>query len=140
MHARAAISIRRHYSLCILDHSKMATPFTFRVATLRLHTSVRPSGRSAQLPRQCRALTLCQVCNVAVLPGDGIGPEISKVALSALEAAGNLEGVEFRFTEAHIGGAAVDATGSPLPDETLQICRDSDAVLLAAIGGYEEQC
>ena len=117
----------------------MTTPFTFRVTTLRLHFSARASHRSAHLPRQCKALTHCQVCNVAVLPGDGIGPEISKVALSALQAAGNLEGVDFRFTEAHIGGAAVDATGSPLPDETLQICRDSDAVLLAAIGGYEEQ-
>lgn len=70
-----------------------------------------------------------------MLPGDGIGPEISKVAVDLLKVAGNKEGVDFQFTDALIGGAAIDATGSPLPDETLQICRDSDAVLLAAIGG-----
>ncbi len=70
-----------------------------------------------------------------MLPGDGIGPEISKVAVSLLKQAGEREGVTFEFTEAPVGGAAIDATGSPLPEETLQICRDSDAVLLAAIGG-----
>ncbi|KAK9909656.1 hypothetical protein WJX75_005663 [Coccomyxa subellipsoidea] len=47
------------------------------------------------------------------------------------------EDVNFQFTEAPIGGAAIDATGSPLPEETLQICRQSDAVLLAAIGGFK---
>ncbi|EIE20960.1 3-isopropylmalate dehydrogenase [Coccomyxa subellipsoidea C-169] len=75
--------------------------------------------------------------HVAVLPGDGIGPEISKVAVALLKQAGQKEGVDFEFTEAAIGGAAIDATGSPLPEETLQICRQSDAVLLAAIGGYK---
>ena len=46
-----------------------------------------------------------------------------------------MEGVDFQFTDALVGGAAIDATGSPLPNETLDICRASDAVLLAAIGG-----
>ena len=96
------------------------------------------ASRAAHTPRcrsSCSRLTVCQVCKVAVLPGDGIGPEISKVAVDLLKVAGNKEGVDFQFTDALIGGAAIDATGSPLPDETLQICRDSDAVLLAAIGG-----
>ncbi len=83
--------------------------------------------------RNC--LTLCQVCKVAVLPGDGIGPEISKVAVSLLKAAGDIEGVKFQFTNALIGGAAIDAAGSALPEETLSTCKASDAVLLAAIGG-----
>ena len=78
----------------------------------------------------------CRVCKIAVLSGDGIGPEISRVAVDLLKVAGDIEGVNFDFTDALIGGAAIDATGSPLPEETLQICRTSDAVLLAAIGGY----
>ena len=72
---------------------------------------------------------------IAVLPGDGIGPEIMAVALDVLTAAGKLEGEEFEYTEALIGGAAIDATGDPYPDETLQTCKASDAVLLSAIGG-----
>ena len=73
---------------------------------------------------------------ITVLPGDGIGPEITKVALSALEAAGKLENEEFEFSEELVGGAAIDATGKPLPEKTLETCKKSDAVLLAAIGGY----
>jgi len=80
------------------------------------------------------------VYKIAVLPGDGIGPEISKVAVSLLKKAGEREDVEFQFTEALIGGAAIDATGSPLPEETLHACRESDAVLLAAIGGLVSNC
>lgn len=72
---------------------------------------------------------------IAVLPGDGIGPEITKVALRALVAAGKAEGATFTFTEALVGGAAIDAVGVPLPEETLDICKANDAVLLAAIGG-----
>ncbi len=72
---------------------------------------------------------------ITVLPGDGIGPEITKVALNALEAAGKLENEEFQFSEELVGGAAIDATGKPLPEQTLETCKQSDAVLLAAIGG-----
>jgi len=72
---------------------------------------------------------------ITVLPGDGIGPEITKVALNALEAAGKLENEEFQFSEELVGGAAIDATGKPLPEQTLERCKQSDAVLLAAIGG-----
>jgi 3-isopropylmalate dehydrogenase len=72
---------------------------------------------------------------IAVLPGDGIGVEIVPEALKALEAIGQKLGYEFQFTEALIGGAAYDAVGHPLPENTLQTCRASDAVLLGAIGG-----
>lgn len=72
---------------------------------------------------------------VTVLPGDGIGPEITKVALQVLEAAGKAHGEDFEIKEHLVGGAAIDATGQPLPEETLAACRASDAVLLAAIGG-----
>ena len=81
---------------------------------------------------------LCRAASshhIAVLPGDGIGPEVTKVALQALTAAGRAEGASFSYEEAHIGGAAIDATGEPLPKQTLDVCKASDAVLLAAIGG-----
>lgn len=72
---------------------------------------------------------------IAVLPGDGIGAEITPEAVKALQAVGRRFGHEFHFTEALIGGTAYDATGNPLPQETLDLCRKSDAVLLGAIGG-----
>ncbi|MEA1960157.1 MAG: 3-isopropylmalate dehydrogenase [Bacillota bacterium] len=72
---------------------------------------------------------------IAVLPGDGIGTEIVPEAVKALKAVGERFGHDFAFTEALVGGAAYDAVGHPLPEETLQICRESDAVLMGAIGG-----
>ncbi|HBE51298.1 MAG TPA: 3-isopropylmalate dehydrogenase, partial [Cyanobacteria bacterium UBA11369] len=72
-----------------------------------------------------------------LLPGDGIGPEIITVAVDVLKAIAQQLNLNFDFQEAPIGGAAIDKTGNPLPEETLAICRNSDAVLLAAIGGYK---
>jgi 3-isopropylmalate dehydrogenase len=72
---------------------------------------------------------------IAVLPGDGIGPEVTAGAVRVLEAVGRRFGHAFEFHEALIGGAAIDATGSPLPPETLERCRRSDAILLGAVGG-----
>ncbi|MBR8831478.1 MAG: 3-isopropylmalate dehydrogenase [Chroococcopsis gigantea SAG 12.99] len=74
---------------------------------------------------------------ITLLPGDGIGPEIMAVAVKVLEVIGAKFDLSFGFTSAPIGGAAIDATGTPLPEETLNICQHSDAVLLAAIGGYK---
>lgn len=74
---------------------------------------------------------------ITLLPGDGIGPEIMTVAVAVLKRVGEQLNLQFEFKEALIGGAAIDATGNPLPDETLATCKDSDAVLLAAIGGYK---
>jgi 3-isopropylmalate dehydrogenase len=74
---------------------------------------------------------------ITLLPGDGIGPEIMAVAVDVLTAVGQLENIQFTFQEALIGGAAIDRTGEPLPAATLAACKDSDAVLLAAIGGYK---
>ena len=72
---------------------------------------------------------------IAVLPGDGIGPEIMEQGLRVLAAAGKKSGHDFSTREALIGGAAIDATGSPLPEATLEVCRRSDAVLMGAVGG-----
>jgi 3-isopropylmalate dehydrogenase len=74
---------------------------------------------------------------ITLLPGDGIGPEIMAVTVDVLKVVGNQCSIEFTFEEALVGGAAIDATGDPLPSETLDTCRRSDAVLLAAIGGYK---
>lgn len=72
---------------------------------------------------------------ITLLPGDGIGPEIMAVAVDVLKQVGQQLEIQFEFHEALMGGAAIDATGNPLPAETLETCRNSDAVLLAAIGG-----
>lgn len=71
---------------------------------------------------------------ITLLPGDGIGPEITAVARQLLEAVSQRHGFGLAFDEQPVGGAAIDATGVPLPDSTLEACRGSEAVLLAAIG------
>ncbi|WP_115121505.1 3-isopropylmalate dehydrogenase [Synechococcus sp. UW105] len=71
---------------------------------------------------------------VVLLPGDGIGPEITSVAQNLLEEVSQRHGFKLSFEYQPIGGAAIDATGDPLPESTLAACRSSNAVLLAAIG------
>ncbi|MGI6005520.1 MAG: 3-isopropylmalate dehydrogenase, partial [Christensenellales bacterium] len=72
---------------------------------------------------------------VAVIEGDGIGPEIVSAAMRALEAVGEKFGHRFDFKKVLAGGAAIDQTGEPLPDEAVQTCLESDSVLLGAVGG-----
>ena len=71
---------------------------------------------------------------ITLLPGDGIGPEITAVARQLLDAVARRHGFSLSYDEQPVGGAAIDATGSPLPESTLEACRQGDAVLLAAIG------
>jgi 3-isopropylmalate dehydrogenase len=71
---------------------------------------------------------------IAVLPGDGIGPEVMAEALKVLRRVAEVYGHTFTFEEGLVGGVAIDKTGSPLPDESLTLCQASDAVLLAAVG------
>lgn len=73
--------------------------------------------------------------SIVLLPGDGIGPEITQQAKRVLEAVGNVFGHEFSFQSHLIGGIAIDETGDPLPDETVNACRSADAILLGAVGG-----
>jgi 3-isopropylmalate dehydrogenase len=72
---------------------------------------------------------------IAVLGGDGIGPEVTAEAVRVLEAVARRYGHQFDFVEALVGGAAIDASGSPLPPRTIDACRTSAAVLLGAVGG-----
>ncbi|MEC4812242.1 MAG: 3-isopropylmalate dehydrogenase [Scytonema sp. PMC 1069.18] len=80
---------------------------------------------------------MAQQYRITLLPGDGIGPEIITVAVEVLKVVGKKFDIQFEFQEALMGGAAIDATGEPLSAATLDMCRNSDAVLLAAIGGYK---
>jgi 3-isopropylmalate dehydrogenase len=80
---------------------------------------------------------MTQHYRITLLPGDGIGPEIMAVAVEVLKVIGTQLDLSFEFQEALMGGAAIDAKGEPLPTETLDLCKNSDAVLLAAIGGYK---
>jgi 3-isopropylmalate dehydrogenase len=72
---------------------------------------------------------------ITLIPGDGIGPEVVSEAYKALQAVAARFGHTFETREALLGGCAIDATGTALPDETVALCRDSDAVLLGAVGG-----
>lgn len=72
---------------------------------------------------------------IAVLGGDGIGPEVTNAAVEVLRRVGEKFAHQFVFTSAPIGGAAMDAMGDPLPEATLALCRASDAILLGAVGG-----
>ena len=72
---------------------------------------------------------------ITVLPGDGIGREITKGAVEVLKAVAERYGHSFQFEYGLIGGSAIDETGSPLPDETIEKCRKSDAILLGSVGG-----
>ena len=73
--------------------------------------------------------------NIAVIPGDGIGPEVIEQTMRVLEEIGRKYNHEFAFTKVLAGGCAIDATGKCLPEETVEICKNSDAVLLGAVGG-----
>ncbi len=73
--------------------------------------------------------------SLCLIPGDGVGPEIVPQAVKALERIAAKYEHDFFFAEALLGGAAIDKTGGPLPEETLEKCREADAVLLGAVGG-----
>ncbi|CAM1356900.1 MULTISPECIES: 3-isopropylmalate dehydrogenase [Tenacibaculum] len=72
--------------------------------------------------------------NIAVIPGDGIGPEVTEQAKKVLRAVGNVFDHTFLFKETLMGACAIDKTGNPLPDETIELCKKSDAILFGAIG------
>ena len=73
--------------------------------------------------------------NIATLLGDGVGPEVANEAINVLEAIGKKYNHGFKFHDGLIGGAAIDVHGVALANETLDMCRSCDAVLLGAVGG-----
>jgi 3-isopropylmalate dehydrogenase len=75
------------------------------------------------------------MATIAVLPGDGIGPEVTQEAVKVLRAVAKRFELLLDFQEAPIGGAAFEIAGTPLPDQTLEVCRRADAILFGAVGG-----
>ncbi len=73
--------------------------------------------------------------NIAVIKGDGIGPEIVEGAQTVLDAVSGKYGHKFNYTDVYMGGCAIDKFGEPLPQKTIDICKKSDSVLLGAVGG-----
>ena len=73
--------------------------------------------------------------NIVTLPGDGIGVEVVAEGVKVLQAVAQSFGHTFTFEKHLMGGCAIDATGNPLPESTLEACRKADAVLLGAVGG-----
>lgn len=74
---------------------------------------------------------------LAVLPGDGIGPEVMAEALKVLDAVAARSGLTFEYNHQLVGGAAIDAVGKALPAETVAACEASDAILFGSVGGPE---
>lgn len=110
-----------------------AKPFNFCSPSISLS---KPSPTLFRL--RCSAGTSpSRRYNIALLPGDGIGPEVIAVAKDVLNLAASFEGIGIDYKEMPVGGAALDLTGVPLPDETLLAAKQSDAVLFGAIGGYK---
>ncbi len=75
------------------------------------------------------------MARIAVLPGDGVGPEVVREAVKVLQVAGGRFGIALEFEEAVVGGIAIDRKGTPLPPDTWNLCRTSDAILFGAVGG-----
>ncbi|MDF5501997.1 isocitrate/isopropylmalate family dehydrogenase, partial [Vibrio parahaemolyticus] len=72
---------------------------------------------------------------IAVLPGDGIGPEVMAQAHKVLDAIEKKHGIAFERDEHDVGGIAIDNHGCPLPESTIKACEESDAVLFGSVGG-----
>ncbi|XP_062089919.1 3-isopropylmalate dehydrogenase 2, chloroplastic isoform X1 [Humulus lupulus] len=117
----------------------MAATLQFYGKTVR--PLVLPNSASRYSPKPsritCSAVSQSRRYTITLLPGDGIGPEIISVAKNVLNLTASLEGVDLSFQEMPMGGVALDLTGVPLPEETLSMAKQTDAVLLGAIGGYK---
>src|SRR5207245_7803931 len=74
---------------------------------------------------------------IVLLPGDGIGPEVTRAAATVLRETAHESNHEFEFVELTLGGAAIAAAGTPLPPETLDVCRKVDTVFFGAVGGSD---
>ena len=110
-------------------------------ATLLLATAATTGALVAPSARSARGAPLMAVASpqsnykITLLPGDGIGPEITAATVKALNAAGATKGVSFEYDEQLLGGCAIDAAGTPWPEATLKSCQAADSILMAAIGG-----
>ncbi len=74
---------------------------------------------------------------IALIPGDGVGPEVVKQGVKVLKSISKKFNIDFEYEELLLGGTAIDKIGHPLPKKTLEVCKKSDAILLGAVGGYK---
>ena len=102
---------------------------------------VRAATATATRRRSSRGAALAAASNknykLTLLPGDSIGPEIMKVAVDVLNEVGRKHEIKFTYEEKLVGGAAIDAFGTPLPEDTLECCKLNPMRCWAAIGGYK---
>src|SRR5262249_56457284 len=91
------------------------------------------SGPRKSVPRKAAMTTF----RIGVLPGDGIGQEVTVEAVRVLQSVAKATGLGFEFEQGLIGGSAIDATGTPLPASTLDLARRAQAILFGAVGGPE---
>ena len=111
----------------------------------RLATCLRPASANSPTLYFLPAFLLCwrpmnsaqETHRIAVLPGDGIGPEVCEAALPIVQAAARAEGITLECTHGLVGGAAIDETGEPLPAETLELCKASSAIFFGSVGGQQ---
>jgi 3-isopropylmalate dehydrogenase len=106
-------------------------------ALLAGSSAFAPSSQRFPVNSALDAVSRKDSYDVTLLPGDGIGPEITAATKDVLTALCDRCGFELNLKEALIGGAAIDAANDPFPEESLEQCRNSDTVLLACIGGYK---
>jgi 3-isopropylmalate dehydrogenase len=104
-----------------VQNTKAFSPSTVSARRVALHAVAKPQDSY----------------QITLLPGDGIGPEITQATRGVLTAVGEKCGFQMHLTECLMGGAAIDAVQDPFPAATLQQCEQSDSVLLACIGGYQ---
>ncbi|PNX78017.1 3-isopropylmalate dehydrogenase chloroplastic-like, partial [Trifolium pratense] len=95
-----------------LQTQLLHTPFQFRSSSSKKPTSLRCSAATSSTKKSYK---------ITLLPGDGIGPEVVSVAKDVLLLTGSIHGIKLEFQEKLLGGAALDATGVPLPDDTLSV-------------------
>ena len=118
----------------------MTTRFGLALAFLLTGSAnafVAPGRHFASKSSSLNAVSKKDTYSVTLLPGDGIGPEITAATKVALGALCEKSGFKIELKEALIGGAAIDAANDPFPKESLEQCLSSDSVLLACIGGYK---
>lgn len=106
-------------------------------AQLRAAQPLRMAAPARAFSRSRVVSVAAKEYKIAIIPGDGIGPEIMAVGKEVMEAAGKMHDLTFSYTEAPVGGQAIDLTGHPLPEESLKICQAADSCLMSAIGGYK---
>jgi len=107
----------------------------YRISSFRVNKSANSLTDISNIKKTRRNEEEDMNCNLAVIKGDGIGPEIVTEAMRVLDAVGEKYGHTFSYTQILMGGASIDEVGVPLTEATLAAAKASDAVLMGSIGG-----